>query len=436
MHGPDNFFEGIYPKIFLCFVENSNVLLSICLDEPLSFEEQVTLGHSSSQVPNLVSTDVNNALTHNNSQRKPMSTKNKQNDKASTSIASNLMKKLSRLSFSRRHNSNGNTNSNPKSSLRYPQSMTNLRSSERSQRNITSPPKIATMVGPSSNSLQKKNLAPVKSTTATNSTASASACTSRANTLLPPLLTTPSDNLSPLLHSTTDSPGLSSPASSLIFERSVQDFNPNDEKIPSHYYNENYIPPVLEASANVITDNSLDMDLIDVLTKRPSARSHSMSESFQGSHTSHPSHGSFDYYPRKKSNASLRSPNSIQSPGTATGLGVSPTSTSANDRPILSFYSFADVISSENISTVNNTVNGKLSPVSNRSMSPTRQTATTPSSPRSPLLLSKTRIPLFQLEDHNSTTATTNVDDEYDEGVTVTTMGETLRRNTGELSQS
>lgn len=66
----------------------------------------------------------------------------------------------------------------------------------------------------------------------------------------------------------SSSPRLHSPASSLIFERNVQE-NPLPEDvahvIPSHIQTEDHIPPVLEASSKAITDDHLDPDEVEIV---------------------------------------------------------------------------------------------------------------------------------------------------------------------------
>ncbi|KAK3359122.1 hypothetical protein B0T25DRAFT_87263 [Lasiosphaeria hispida] len=65
------------------------------------------------------------------------------------------------------------------------------------------------------------------------------------------------------------SPRLASPAGSQIFERDVQESSvhlPNSPAIPSHIQTENYIPPVLDASSEAITDNHLDPDSVEIIT--------------------------------------------------------------------------------------------------------------------------------------------------------------------------
>lgn len=67
----------------------------------------------------------------------------------------------------------------------------------------------------------------------------------------------------------SSSPRMHSPASSQIFERSVQeDIGPPQASpsIPSHIMTENHIPPILEASSAAITDNQLDPDTVEIVT--------------------------------------------------------------------------------------------------------------------------------------------------------------------------
>jgi len=62
---------------------------------------------------------------------------------------------------------------------------------------------------------------------------------------------------------------LVSPAGSQIFERDVQEsaaLMPNSPAIPSHIQTENYIPPVLDASSEAITDTHLDPDNVEIVT--------------------------------------------------------------------------------------------------------------------------------------------------------------------------
>ncbi|KAI1389540.1 uncharacterized protein F4822DRAFT_204245 [Hypoxylon trugodes] len=67
----------------------------------------------------------------------------------------------------------------------------------------------------------------------------------------------------------SSSPRMSSPAGSQIFERDVQESTiviPNSPAIPSHIQTENYIPPVLDASSEAITDDRLNPDAVEIVT--------------------------------------------------------------------------------------------------------------------------------------------------------------------------
>lgn len=64
------------------------------------------------------------------------------------------------------------------------------------------------------------------------------------------------------------SPRLSSPASSQIFERNVQEDGLGltaSPAIPAHFTTENHIPPVLDASSMAITDDHLDPDSVEIV---------------------------------------------------------------------------------------------------------------------------------------------------------------------------
>ncbi|KAH9906615.1 hypothetical protein F4778DRAFT_587834 [Xylariomycetidae sp. FL2044] len=66
----------------------------------------------------------------------------------------------------------------------------------------------------------------------------------------------------------SSSPRMSSPATSQIFERDVQESTalPNSPAIPSHIQTENHIPPVLDASSEAITDDHLNPDAVEIVT--------------------------------------------------------------------------------------------------------------------------------------------------------------------------
>ncbi|KAI0019219.1 hypothetical protein F4780DRAFT_747519 [Xylariomycetidae sp. FL0641] len=91
----------------------------------------------------------------------------------------------------------------------------------------------------------------------------------RSGTMSPSLTGSPSIvPSSPGRGLSSASPRLSSPAGSQIFERDVQESAamPNSPAIPSHIQTENYIPPVLDASSEAITDDHLNPDTVEIVT--------------------------------------------------------------------------------------------------------------------------------------------------------------------------
>lgn len=67
----------------------------------------------------------------------------------------------------------------------------------------------------------------------------------------------------------TGSPRLSSPATSQIFERDVQESTvlmPNSPAIPGHIQTENYIPSVLDDASEAITNERLNPDTVEIVT--------------------------------------------------------------------------------------------------------------------------------------------------------------------------
>lgn len=64
------------------------------------------------------------------------------------------------------------------------------------------------------------------------------------------------------------SPRTHSPASSMIFERNVQDEAPAQASshIPSHIVTEDHIPPALDATSEAITNSKLDPDTVEIVT--------------------------------------------------------------------------------------------------------------------------------------------------------------------------
>ncbi|ANB11666.1 hypothetical protein AWJ20_4487 [Sugiyamaella lignohabitans] len=300
------------------------------------------------------------------------------------------------------------------------------------------------------------------------------------------------NSLSPLHEpgSVVESPRLSSPSSSLIFERSVQDFTiGNDDKIPSHYHSEDYIPPVLDASTTAITDSSLDPNMIEIVSLSPGSAARTRSISSGGYHH-HSSQDENSPLPAGLSSPSQSSPtrshlnqHQFNSNGTSTGssgpnssngglglrnLGAPPVigiavsgasnsskqhptvsegdgtannhsnsipvpqpasnSPSNGDRHVLSFCSFADIVTSEHTPHPNKASFSASSPSSPRSKPFADGFAGSPHSLRTiesaEALAGSEEFILapeeFELED--------------DPGLVVRSMDETIRYNTGEIT--
>ncbi|EDU45046.1 hypothetical protein A1F97_01380 [Pyrenophora tritici-repentis] len=169
------------------------------------------------------------------------------------------------------------------------------------------------------------------------------------------------------------SPGLHSPASSLIFERNVQEPEPCAD-VPAHILTEDHIPPALDATSLAITDNHLNPDEVEIVTHSAHqpvavAVAGSMNDSLHSPHLPHEesvtsSHAEFSE--------------------TAPGYGSLDTA----DPRRLSFISFADVVQAEHVEhdrqDVFGTTSGEalqfmsLSSTANRSPSPVRSAASSP----------------------------------------------------------
>ena len=165
----------------------------------------------------------------------------------------------------------------------------------------------------------------------------------------------PSRNLS------SSSPGIPSPASSQIFERSVQEDGLGSSAspaIPAHITTENHIPPVLDASSVAITDDHLDPDNVEIimhsahqpaaLTVTGAGASEATSASWQDDLVAHPD----------------------QDDG-ASNYGALDSA----DVRRLSFISFADVVHAEHVDfsgSVAPAISSPLAAARNRSPSPVR----------------------------------------------------------------
>lgn len=163
----------------------------------------------------------------------------------------------------------------------------------------------------------------------------------------------------------SSSPRLHSPASSQIFERNVQENTLPGElspAIPSHIQTEDHIPPVLEASAQAITDDHLNPDEVEIVM-----------------HAAHqPAASSIA--------ASSGSTEAVSSPTIDEVASKSETDDGADgsnygsfdkeDVRRLSFISFADVVQAEHAETSRDSIHHmSLSSTANRSPSPVRSPA-------------------------------------------------------------
>ncbi|KAK4127326.1 hypothetical protein N657DRAFT_653580 [Parathielavia appendiculata] len=149
------------------------------------------------------------------------------------------------------------------------------------------------------------------------------------------------------------SPRLASPAGSQIFERDVQEsaaaILPSSPAIPSHIQTENYIPPVLDASSEAITDDHLNPDTVEIITHT----SHQpASVAVAGGLTPHP-HNEPHPHPHQQPSwadelaafAAHRTPATLSNANTDTASNYGSFDTTDVRR--LSFISFADVVQAE-----------------------------------------------------------------------------------------
>lgn len=160
------------------------------------------------------------------------------------------------------------------------------------------------------------------------------------------------------------SPRLASPAGSQIFERDVQESTaallPSSPNIPSHIQTENYIPPVLDASSEAITDGHLSPDTVEIITHtshQPAGASLAVGGYGHGSShalspqsavaTEQPSWtdelDAFSTGNNTNTNNNTATTTTSASPDTASNYGSFDTT----DVRRLSFISFADVVQAE-----------------------------------------------------------------------------------------
>ncbi len=176
------------------------------------------------------------------------------------------------------------------------------------------------------------------------------------------------------LHSS--SPGIPSPASSQIFERSVQEDGlalSASPAIPAHINTENHIPAVLDASSEAITDDHLNPDNVEIVmhaAHQPAAvtvtgtgTSEAAGTSWQDDLVAHPDNDD-----------------------AASNYGA----LDSNDVRRLSFISFADVVHAEHVDHCGSLAPSISSPLAmvsnNRSPSPVRSPMSSQGLGGSPML--------------------------------------------------
>ncbi|KAL1792865.1 hypothetical protein ACET3X_009372 [Alternaria dauci] len=234
---------------------------------------------------------------------------------------------------------------------------------------------------------KKKDSAAGKQPTETATTTKTATATTTAPALLPsPPMSPPEQRVSPRgsprmlpigaspsRRIRSNSPGLHSPASSLIFERNVQEPEPSVD-VPAHIKTEDHIPPALDATSLAITDSHLNPDEVEIITHtahQPAAVA--VASSITDAMHSPP-------LPQAESLASSHA----EVAETAPGYGSLDTA----DPRRLSFISFADVVQAEHVEHDRQEVLGatstealqfmSLSSTANRSTSPVRSAASSP----------------------------------------------------------
>ncbi|GAM85776.1 hypothetical protein ANO11243_037840 [Dothideomycetidae sp. 11243] len=195
-------------------------------------------------------------------------------------------------------------------------------------------------------------------------------------------------------HRRPSSPNLPSAASSMIFERNVQESTvPNDvaPAIPAHIKTEDQIPPALEASSLAITDTHLGPEEVEIVTHvghQPAAAAiaHTISSAQQSD-----SHLPLSSQELQHEQQIFHSQHELDE--TASSYGA----LDPNDVRRLSFISFADVVHAEHAETnsghglhqtppanLSSESSHPLSSASNRPTSPARSPLSSYSLPFSP----------------------------------------------------
>lgn len=285
---------------------------------------------------------------------------------------------------------------------------------------------------------------------------------------------------------------LGSPASSMIFERSVQDIHSLEinNKIPLHHSNDDFIPPVLDASTEALTNKDVDPELVEVLSLRlPMTRTLSFSDASSPisnalglslASSDPPTLSPIDSVSRKDSFVSVHAdtasnfavalppnpPFAPKSPSYSTSMSSSALASLAGMSPsrnlqrasipnfghkkdgrVLSFCSFADLVNSEHASNVSpsigvppsspgaSTVTSPMIPTTTQDnlSSPTLSTSPIRSQNSSASIHDSFSNPLFPTRLRTSASrfslAPSDAGDFEATALDITSLGETLRRN-------
>ena len=177
----------------------------------------------------------------------------------------------------------------------------------------------------------------------------------------------------------SSSPGPPSPASSQIFERSVQEDGlaaATSPAIPAHITTENHIPPVLDVASAAITDTHLNPDNVEIVMH---AAHQPAAVTVTGTGTSEALGDSMhesDLMPEPR-------PRRHENDDNASNYGA----LDSNDVRRLSFISFADVVHAEHVND-HPGASGVISPVvsHNRSPSPARSPLSSQAMSTSPMV--------------------------------------------------
>lgn len=170
------------------------------------------------------------------------------------------------------------------------------------------------------------------------------------------------------------SPRTHSPASSLIFERDVQESvlpSQASPSVPSHIRTENHIPSVLEASSAAIADDQLDPGSVEIVT-------HSMHQSAAA--------GVASTVSTEQALSSTSTEEVVMPPSESQELPAAYEALDTSRVRRLSFVSFADVVNAEHVETNESLHNRDYSQATSYSGHPvsTMQRDRSPSPLRSP----------------------------------------------------